>query len=256
MVKRGLSESAFDYVPIYYLPDGVEIVGPAISVVDVVGVLPNIYNKQGIELVAQGRCGVVGREQHQSVVAVLGEPHPARAEEGHCGFVEVDHELVKRAKIVVNEGFEAVGRGLLGGGRESLEEECVIPHLSGIVEQRALGIFDNFHQRAVLKTGVLHQIVGLVYIPFQVFVVVVVHGFEAQVGRKGVEMVVQMWHCGHGFVVCTHSRIGLFVVLLDVLFPFAKQNMCKTSHFSEMFFVPLWLLARVSLNVSISNHLL
>jgi hypothetical protein len=48
MVKRGLTESAFDCVPIYYLPYGVEIVGPAISVVDVVGVFPNIYNKQRI----------------------------------------------------------------------------------------------------------------------------------------------------------------------------------------------------------------
>jgi hypothetical protein len=49
-----------------------------------------------------------------------------------------------------------------------------------------------------------------------------------------------MWHCGHGFVVCTHSKFGLLLVLLAVFMPSHQTKYVQNFTLSELFFVSLW----------------
>jgi len=68
-------------LPVRQLPEGLDVLGPRVAVVDVVGVLPDIAGQQGLVLGRQRGAGVAGRAQFESSARYLNEPGPAGAEQ-------------------------------------------------------------------------------------------------------------------------------------------------------------------------------
>src|SRR6185312_10083026 len=100
--KSGFPEQLFDVLPVHEVfQERLQIVGPAVAIVDVVGVLPDVA--------AEDRGGAV----HQRILAVrrLGdfelavlhlEPAPAGAELGSAGRGEIGLELLEPAEVLVD----------------------------------------------------------------------------------------------------------------------------------------------------------
>src|SRR5205085_2682628 len=67
-------------VPVHRIPPGLEVVGPAVLVLQVIGVLPHIDADHGLCAEPDRRVLVRGRDQLQLLVPVDDEPGPAGAE--------------------------------------------------------------------------------------------------------------------------------------------------------------------------------
>src|SRR5580704_14551950 len=75
----GRAEALGDRAPIDRVPPGVEVVGPLVLVLEVVGVLPHIHSEQ--RRGAEGdRVVLVGRADDRELRSVVHEPRPAGAE--------------------------------------------------------------------------------------------------------------------------------------------------------------------------------
>src|SRR5215211_3660867 len=91
---RDCVESPGDRVPVDRVPPGVDVVGTAVLVLQVVGVLPDVHAQQRVPAVGQGVVLVGGRD-HREARAVVHEPGPAGAELVHAGVLHLRLELVE-----------------------------------------------------------------------------------------------------------------------------------------------------------------
>ena len=121
-------------VPVRQLPEGLDVLGPRVAAVDVVGVLPDIAGQQGLVLGRQRGAGVGGRPQFESSVRHLDEPSPAGAEEADGGFGELFLELLEGPEVLLDALEQRAGRFARGIRAEAAPVEGVVPDLGGVVE--------------------------------------------------------------------------------------------------------------------------
>ena len=76
------AQSFFHYSPVHNLPQGLQVRGPAILIVKVIGVLPNIESQKRTRAMGDGVIGarVLGDAQLPHLVRL--QPNPTAAEEG------------------------------------------------------------------------------------------------------------------------------------------------------------------------------
>ncbi len=142
-------ESGVDGVPVDDLPEGGEVVGAAVLIVEIVGVLPDVEGEEWLEVVKEGVVGVWFLGDDEFAVGVLAEPYPAGAEEGGAFLLELFLESLEGAEVACNH----VGYGtsaVVVGGAELVEIHGVVEELAGVVEEGAGGFLDDFGEGHVL----------------------------------------------------------------------------------------------------------
>ncbi len=100
LVARG------DDGPVDDLPQFGEVVGAAVLVVEVVGVLPDVEGEEGAEALGDGVAGAGLLDDGERAVCGGGEPDPAGAEEAGALGGEVGLEGVEAAPLLRNAGGE------------------------------------------------------------------------------------------------------------------------------------------------------
>ena len=116
-------------LPVDNVPDGREVLGLAVLVLEVVCVLPGVNAEDGAVLADHGVLVGVGLDADVAGLHVLHQPGPAGALDAGESGVELALQLLERAVGVVDLLGESAGWGLtaaLGLGCEVLPEESVV----------------------------------------------------------------------------------------------------------------------------------
>lgn len=88
----GLAEPLGHSLPVDNVPDGAEVLGLAVLVLQVVGVLPGIDAQQGDQVAGDGVLVGTGDQAQRAGLLVLGDPGPAAALDTGEGGVGLLHE--------------------------------------------------------------------------------------------------------------------------------------------------------------------
>lgn len=126
----GLGEAVGDSLPVDDVPDGVEVVGADVLVLEVVGVLPDI-NSQKRDQSSGGLEGVLvggGGDLKTLELLVVAQPTPSGALNSGSLSIELGDKLVKRTPGLLNL-LEELARGLgdlLVARGQILPEEGVV----------------------------------------------------------------------------------------------------------------------------------
>ena len=94
----------FDDFPVHDLPEGGEMGGAAVLVVEVVGVFPHVESQQWFQTPGDGVAGVGFLRDDQGAIFLRGEPYPATAEEGDTFSLELSLESVEGAPLLFDLG--------------------------------------------------------------------------------------------------------------------------------------------------------
>src|ERR1019366_3084313 len=175
-----------DEVPVRQLPEGLDVLGPRVAPVDVVGVLPDIARQQGPVLGRQRGAGVGGRPQFESSVRHLDEPGPPGTEEADCGFGELFLELLEGPEVLLDTLEQRAGRYARGIRAEAAPLEGVVPDLGSVVEDFALGGAHDVLERQVLILAAGNELVQVVDVGLMVLAVVVFGGLGRDVRAQRV----------------------------------------------------------------------
>ena len=138
-----------DLVPVDHVPPVADVLGPAVLVLEVVGMLPNVKAEDGehdlIKDALHERIVLVGRADQLELVAGLvdADPDPARSEEGAGSgtSLELLLHLIHGAEGLVDELLQ-LGRGLrlgglVGGGHLIPEEGVVVVSATAVTDARS-----------------------------------------------------------------------------------------------------------------------
>ena len=96
-----LTEALFDFLPVHHVPPGGHVFRPAILILQVVGVLPDIEAHHGI-LAFHQRAVLIGGGSDLELAAVVQQPCPAGAEARGARGVELLLELIEAAECAVD----------------------------------------------------------------------------------------------------------------------------------------------------------
>ena len=145
--------AGFDDFPVDDLPEGGEMGGAAVLVVEVVGVFPDVEGEEGVEAFGDGVVGAGFLGDDQSTVFLCGEPYPAAAEEGDAFGFELGFEGVEGTPLLLDLLSESAAGDVdhRCGGTKLGEVEVVVEDLAGIVEDAAFGVFHDFFQGHCLE---------------------------------------------------------------------------------------------------------
>src|SRR6478752_1004733 len=131
----GLREQLLDIFPVHeILDERLEIVGTAVAIVDVIGVLPDVAAEDRGRAVHQ-RALAVRRLGDLELAALDREPAPARAELADAGGDEIGLEFLEAAEVLVDLLFQLARQ--LGAAAIRLHpapEMQMVVVLAGIVE--------------------------------------------------------------------------------------------------------------------------
>ena len=119
-------------------------------------------------------------------IGVRGQEYPARAEKQAGGLVQLLDHRAERAEGLRDEQHQ-FARWLLGmlRGRQLLEEELVVEHLTGVVGKGPYGRFAHeLAEGHALVLGVVHQLVEFVHVGAEVLAVVQGEGLGAHHWRQ------------------------------------------------------------------------
>ncbi len=179
-----------DVLPIdQMIHERLQVVRPAVAVIDVVGVLPDVAAEDRLAAVHQ-RVLAIGSLGDGDLAVLDREPAPARSELGHAGLNEVFLHLGDRAEVRDDLLLEIAGNLVAAAVRlHPLPEVEVVVVLAGIVEHGrvlAVGALDDLLERFALEFRALDRVVAVVDVGEVVLVVVVLQRLLRHVGLEGV----------------------------------------------------------------------
>src|SRR5947209_6198334 len=173
---------AFSHLwPVHDVPPGVDVVGPAVLVLEVVGVLPDVDAKQRGLTVAD-RIVLVRGGDHGERRAVVHEPGPARAELVHARILELRLELIVGPEGGLDRGAElAVGLASAVRGHPLPEQRvvvvpaAVVAHCSALVVGQRSEVLEHLANVPLRPLGPLQRSVDLVDVCLVMLVVMDAH---------------------------------------------------------------------------------
>lgn len=171
------SVARFNDVPVDDLPDGSQMVGTAVLIVEIVGMFPHVDAHERLEVMTNGVAAVHFLRDDKLTVFVGGEPHPTRTEECSTLLLEFLLEGIKRTKLRV-DGSSECANGLAVGLRRSklCEVEVVVEELTSIVEDATFGSFYNLLERLSFETTSREEVVEVGHVGVEVLAVVNLDG--------------------------------------------------------------------------------
>jgi hypothetical protein len=107
-----LLETLGDGAPVDDVPDGTEVLGLAVLVLQVVGVLPGVDAEEGLEVAGDGVLVGARDEAQGAGRLVLDEPGPTGALDAGEGRVGLLLEGVEGAEVLVDGSLSCVSLGL------------------------------------------------------------------------------------------------------------------------------------------------
>src|SRR5205807_8226195 len=112
--------------PVDHVPPRVDVIGPAVVVLQVVGVLPDVDAEQR-RLAVADRVVLVGAGDHRQTRAVVDEPGPAGAELVDAGVIELALEVIEGPERGVDRVAQrAVGLAPAVRGHPLPEQRVVV----------------------------------------------------------------------------------------------------------------------------------
>src|SRR5262249_32570867 len=81
-------EALLDFLPVHDAPPGRDVVGAAVLILEVIGVLPNVEAHDGNLAFHHGAVLIRGGGDFELAGAILDQPGPTRAEAAHAGGSE------------------------------------------------------------------------------------------------------------------------------------------------------------------------
>ena len=117
--------------PVDDLPDGAEVLGLAVLVLQIVGVLPSVDTHEGLEVAGHGVLVGAGDETEGARGLVLDEPGPAGALDASQGGVGLLLQVLKGTKVLV-DGRLGINVSRTRGRELSSMEEEGIQHTSSL----------------------------------------------------------------------------------------------------------------------------
>ena len=150
LTAAALLVAAGDFVPVYDIPPGVEVIGAAILVLKVVGVFPDVVAHDGIVAVRERAVLVGSRCDLQLATRVKDEPCPAGAKAFDTRVVKGGLEGVERAESTLDGTGDGAGRLSAAVGLHDLPEHGMVDVAASVIADdgaNALGHFiDTTHQ--------------------------------------------------------------------------------------------------------------
>ena len=173
-----LSVQPGDHRPVDPPPPGLEVVGPAVLVLEVVSMLPHVAGQQGAQ--GQRRVLVAGLAHGQGAVPVADQPGPPGAEHPQGGGLHGGFQGGHPAQIPLRGGGQGRVRPLSGVWSHALEVQRVVVYAPGVVAdalsdvlRQAAPVLAELLQRPVLTGGTGgQQLVQIVYVSSEMLVVV------------------------------------------------------------------------------------
>lgn len=149
--------------PVDDVPDGLEVLGLAVLVLQVVGVLPGVDTQQGDLVAGDGVLVGLGDDLQGAGLLVLDEPGPAAALDAGERGVDLGLQGAEGAEVLVDGGLElalGLAAAALAGRRQVLPEQAVVlvPAAVEVEERRDGGGADE----VVLGLGLLEGLEGAV----------------------------------------------------------------------------------------------
>ena len=191
----------FDDSPVEDLPEGGEVGGAAVLVVEVVGVLPDVEGEEGLEAAGYGVAGIGLLGDDEGAVGIGGEPDPAGAEEADAFGYELVLEGFEAAPLLYNLlAKRALGSKRPSAGTELREVHLVVEDLAGIVEEGAGGFRHDLFERQLFQAAAGQQLIQVVHIGLQMLAVVEGQGAGADDGIQGVQSIGEGDQGKHGVI--------------------------------------------------------
>jgi len=98
-----LAQVAVGKLPVDQGPPSIDEIGALVSVVDVVGMLPNVNDKNRLLVFRQRIPGIMCAHHLKLAVGVLHKPSPAGAEMSGSGGIQLLLEDSERSKVAVDQ---------------------------------------------------------------------------------------------------------------------------------------------------------
>src|SRR5271155_3576216 len=197
----GLFEAGVDFVPVDGVPPGGEVVGPAVLILQVIGVLPHVVAEDRVFALHQ-RAVLIGSGGDSELAAIPKDPAPAGAELLRRGVVELLLEGFEVAEVLANL------RGNLAGGLAATALLHDVPE-HGVVDVAAAVVADDGADILGNVVDVSQQVLGSVFAEFGVLldgaievidvglvmlVVVEMHGLLVDVRLERGVVIGQWWN--------------------------------------------------------------
>ncbi len=201
-------------LPVHDFGQGTDVFVPAVLVLEVIGVFPEIDSEEDLAALKEGRVLVGGGFEFEGTILVDADPEPAAAEDGEGGLDEV---LAGFLGIGGVEGLEdGFAQGVAGAGSiiatEGFPEEGMVDVATGIVADGGADPFgdlvevgEEFLGRILVEIGVVGDgLVQVVDVGGMMFAVMDLHGLGIDVGFQGIEAIAQ----GRQFVGAGGGGLG------------------------------------------------
>src|ERR1700726_343232 len=128
-------EALFDCLPVDGVPPGREVVGPAVLVLQIVGVLPDVHAEDRL-LVLHQRAVLVRPAENLELAAAPHQPPPTGAELADRGIGQLLLEGIEAAEVPVNGARQVAARLAAAARRHDLPEQAVIGMAAAVVAHR------------------------------------------------------------------------------------------------------------------------
>mmetsp|Transcript_359 Transcript_359/g.660 ORF Transcript_359/g.660 Transcript_359/m.660 type:complete len:226 (+) Transcript_359:1743-2420(+) len=124
----GLDETLFDDVPVDDVPDGLDVVGSNVSVIDVISVLPDIDSEQGLQSGRRLHGILVGEGDHVDHLGlwIVNEPSPSGSLNGNGLGAHLRNHVVQASESSLNGSLERASGWELALGGEILPKQGVV----------------------------------------------------------------------------------------------------------------------------------
>ena len=169
-----------DKLPVDNLPDSSEVVRALVAVVDVVGVLPDIYGKKWLEAVLNRRAGVVHSEHFELAGFANKQPGPATAKmfAGHLTKLSLEGGEICKSFV---DGLSKLARwriALALRRGQALPIKAMIISLGGVIENWAgLGLNNDLFNWQLGKICALDKTIEIINVGLVVLAVVELNSF-------------------------------------------------------------------------------
>src|SRR5712691_6383591 len=128
----GSQEAIVDLRPVHNVPPGVDVIGPAVLILQVVRVFPHVDAEDDLLPFHQRAVLVRGAFDHE-LATLIDHPRPAAAEAADTGLLQLLLELVETAERRVDRGGDRPARLAARLRRHDLPEHGVVDMAAAVV---------------------------------------------------------------------------------------------------------------------------
>ena len=137
------------------IPERGNVIRPAVSLVDIISVLPDIAGEQRFVWPGQWRGGIRRIHDVHRAIGFLHQPGPSGPEISNCALRERFLEGAEGSEFAADR-FRERSRGFaVSARRQTVPVKCMVPDLCGIVEDTAGRFADDLLEAGVADAALV-----------------------------------------------------------------------------------------------------